>query len=189
MKCPSCGEHVNDNVKKCPGCGFHMAVLGKKIKQLPRKSGLLIDAADIIEEEYTNRLFHWLLHFRIETGIEFYIVTAPSSGVIKPTEYVFYFLNHYSIGGNDHRGLVLMLFVKEKKLACEVGYSLEAILSDTEANDILLHDAVPLLKKKKYGQALYVAANLLGDILQHGSSRFKRFVHRTARHIQKGGSE
>ncbi|MBN1799064.1 MAG: TPM domain-containing protein [Spirochaetales bacterium] len=189
MKCPSCSEKVNDNVKECPACGFHMALLGKKIKQLPRKSGLLIDTADIIEEEYTNRLFHWLLHFQIETGIEFHIVTVPSSEALKPTEYVFYFLNHYNIGGNDHRGLVLMLFAKEKKLVCEVGYSLESLLSDEAANDILQHDAVPLLKKKKYGQALYIAANLLGDILQHGASRFKRFVHRAALQMQKGSAE
>ncbi len=174
---------------KCPACGFHMALLGKKIKQLPRKSGWLIDNADLIEEEYGNKIYHYLLHFYQQTGVEFYLVTVPTCGTVTPTEYAFYFLNHYEIGGKNHRGLVLLLFVKEKMLTCEVGYFLETVLSDEAANDILKHDAVPLLKKKKYGQALYVAANLLGDILQYGSSRFKRFEHRTVLNVQKGSMQ
>jgi uncharacterized membrane protein YgcG len=180
MKCPSCSLPVNDTTATCPSCGFHMEAIGDKIEGLPRKSGRLIDAADVIEERYTARIWNLLLDFTSRTGVEFYIVTVPSSGKVKPLEYVFYFLNHYTVGGPRHRGIVLMLFEKERVIACEVGYSLERIITDEAANDVLTRDAAPLCAKGEYGKALYTAALLLTDVLANGKSRVKRFFRTIA---------
>ncbi|MBN2353316.1 MAG: TPM domain-containing protein [Spirochaetales bacterium] len=186
MKCPSCSFAVNDSVDRCPACGFHLEDLGKRIANLPRKRGWLIDAADAVEEEYANRLYRYLIDFNTRTGIEFYVLTLPDAGGVKPEEFVFYFLNHHRIGGERHKGLVLALFEKEKTIACEVGYSLEDALSDDAARDILSRDAAPRLSQGERGAALYSAVELLGDILAHGRSRFKRFLGRLGLLFRKG---
>lgn len=178
MNCPSCKKEVNDDVGKCPECGFSLASVGKKIKNLPRKSGWLIDTVDIIDEKNTNLLFNFLIRFNAKTRFEFHVVTVPDCEGLLSSEYVFYFLNHYSIGGPEHKGLVLLLSLKEKTISCEVGYGLEEILSDKDAEDILKKDVLPLLKKKKYGDALYKGVNLFCDILINGRSLIKRFFGR-----------
>jgi uncharacterized protein len=178
LKCPSCRKEVNDDVKKCPECGFTLAQVGKKIKNLPRKSGWVMDNADIIDEEYTNQLFETLIRFNKDTGIEFYVVTVPDCEGLSGSEYVFYLLNHYEIGGPDHKGLVLLLSIKEKSVSCEVGYGLENRLTDKAAEYILEKNVAPFCKKKKYGEALYAGVCLFCDILKFGRSRVKRIVRR-----------
>ncbi len=186
MKCPSCARPVNDSIDRCPACGFRLEDLGRRIADLPRKRGWLIDAADTVEEEFANKLYHYLIEFHARTGVEFYVLTLPDAGGAKPEEYVFYFLNHYQIGGEKHRGLVLALFEKERTIACEVGYSLEKALSDDAARDILSRDAAPRLARGERGRALLAATELLGDVLLHGRSRFRRFLGRAGLLFRKG---
>lgn len=187
MKCPKCQQKVNDNVERCAACGFRLEDLGERISGLPRRSGWLIDRADVIDEASANDIYGQLIRFNRRTGIEFYVMTVPTSGNASPTEYAFYFLNHYDIGGSKHRGLVLALFQTEKALVCEVGYSLEHIITDEAANDILKRDAVPAAGRGEYGEALYTAVQLFCDILVNGRSRVRRFLSRTAAAFGKGG--
>lgn len=176
MKCPACTHQVNDNTPECPECGFHYKQLKAKIKTLPRKSGWCIDTAEILDEEYTNDLFEYLIQFNRLTQIDFYVLTLKSCEKMTPEEYTFYFLNYYQIGGKQHRGILLLLSLKEKRIVCEVGYSLEHIITDSESHEILQKDVAPLLKEKKYGEALYKGTNLLGDILINNRSGIKRFI-------------
>ena len=176
MQCPSCRKKINDMVLKCPICGFTYEKISRLIQRLPRKRGWFIDDADIIKEEFTNQIYEYLIEFNRETHIQFYVVTIPDSNGVRPAEYAFYFLNYYNIGGPGHRGVVLILSLKEKRITCEVGYSLEHILTDEYAREILIQEAAPLLKKQKYGEALYASINLIGDLLRLEGSPLERVL-------------
>ena len=179
MRCPSCNTDINDYMEKCEKCGFNIENITNKIDYVPRKSGWLIDDADIIEEKYTNMIFERLIEFNKKTNLEFYIVTVKNSKPVKPSEYVFYFLNHYEIGGKNHNGIVLLLSLEERILKCEVGYPLEYIITDDEANDILNESALPLLKEDEFGEALYLSACYFSDIIENTQLNiFKRIQNR-----------
>jgi uncharacterized protein len=97
------------------------------------------------------------------TGVQMAIVTVDTLDG-EPVEDVANALyRKWGIGkkGKDE-GILLLLAIKDHKDRIEVGYGLEPILPDGFAGSVL-REARPLLRQGVYGQALFAAAEEMGN--------------------------
>jgi len=168
MHCPKCGIDINDDHPSCPQCGFSMAELDTALGSPPTRAGPVTDLASVISEAGGQRLQDRLQAFRDRTGCAFDLVTVAATAPRLPSEYVFWIFNRWKIGGEAHRGLLLLLAMQERRIEVEVGYSLEDIVSDAAAGAILQAHAVPFLKKGDVDGGLYHAVDILARLMEDG---------------------
>ncbi len=167
MKCPRCGLIVTDAVPRCHGCAFHIADMDALLPSPPSRRGLINDFAAILTPPQNETLENVLSDFSREHHGEMVLVTCPSSKPVKPAEYVFWLFNRWKVGGEEHRGLMILLSLAERRIECEVGYSWEPIISDALSDQLLASDVVPFLQKGDYFGALQTAVDRFGEIFQN----------------------
>lgn len=168
MHCPKCNIDLNDDAPQCPACGFGLPELDAALGAPPPRAAPVADLAGVLDETACGRLGERLAAFGQRTGAEFLVATAASTAPRKPSEYVFWLLNRWQVGGADHRGLLLLLALQERRVEVEVGFSLEHHLTDAEAAAVLEHHAVPFLKRGDLAGGLYHAVDVLARVFEHG---------------------
>ena len=166
MKCPRCGLIVNDRVPKCQGCGFSIHDLDRKLNRAPERVGFVNDFAGLLSADEKTKIEDRLTQFHQTCGDELVLVTVKSTKPVKPSEYVFWLFNRWQIGGEIHAGLLILLAQKERRIECEVGYSLEPIISDIESGAVLDEHIVPLLKEGKIAEALWEGIEQLASVIE-----------------------
>jgi uncharacterized protein len=75
--------------------------------------------------------------------------------------------NRWGVGYKDNnRGILVLLSQKDRQYRIAVGFGLESVLTDEEA-DRLGREMVPMLKKAEYGNALlHLATRIQDELLQ-----------------------
>ena len=168
MHCPKCAIDLNDDVPKCPSCGFCIDDLNADLGTPKEKTGLIMDWAGVISDDAKQKLNGRLQHFATRTGSEFLIATIQTTTPRLPSEYVFWLLNRWQVGGPTHSGLLLLLALQERRIEVEVGYSLERFVTDDAATLILQHHAVPFLKAGDVDGGLFYVSDVLARIVEEG---------------------
>ncbi len=166
MKCPRCGLIVTDQLPICQGCGFSIRDLDRRMGQMPERVGFVNDFARLLPTEEKARVEDRLSELHQRCGGKVVLVTANSTKPIKPSEYVFWLFNRWSVGGGVHAGLLILLAWEERRIECEVGYSWEHIISDVESGEVLDAHVVPLLKAGKIAEALEHAVEQFVNIIE-----------------------
>lgn len=167
MKCPRCGLIVTDAVPRCRGCGFGIADLDAALPAPLARRGFINDFAEILSPARRNALETVLQNFSREYDGEMVLVTVASCRPVKPAEYVFWLFNRWEIGGEEHRGLMILLSLADRRVECEVGYGWEGIISDPLSDEILEREVVPLLESGSFFEALQVAVERFGEVFQN----------------------
>lgn len=168
MKCPGCDGFINDCTPKCEGCGFDILEFDKVLQTPCDRSGGLNDWASVLTQYGCEKIGQRLEAFAALTGIDFCLVTLPSSEPRSPREFAFWLFNRWKIGGDDHRGVLVLLSMEERRIEVEVGFSMEKFISDDEASGVLEHHVVPFLKKGDFDNGLFQALDVLAKIFEHG---------------------
>lgn len=173
MKCPECEAYMNDNTPVCTDCGFDIHEFDKVLQTPTDRDGLVTDWAKVISEDGVERIKSRLQSFCDSTGLDCCLVTIDTSAPRSPREFVFWLFNRWHIGGDSHRGMLVLLAMNERRIEVEVGHELEKYISDDEAGGVLEHHAVPFLKKGDIDNGLYHSLDMLAIILEHGVSEEK----------------
>ena len=150
MKCPHCGLIVSDMVPKCFGCNFSIKTLNRLLSNPPQKLGYVNDFANLLSPEQQLQLSARLSKLSNNLDCELIAVTVAQTAPVKPSEYIFWLFNHWQIGGEKHKGVALLIAVKEKRIESEVGYGCEHIISDPETDEILAQYAVEKIRTGDY---------------------------------------
>lgn len=170
MKCPGCEGSINDSNPHCDSCGFDIADFDKVLQTPADRLGAVNDWAGVLGAEGLERLTGRLNSFKEATGIDFCLVSLLSSEPRSPREFAFWLFNRWKIGGDDHRGALVLLSMNERRIEVEIGYQMEKYIDDDEAAGVLQHHAVPFLKKGDFDNGLFHSVDMLAKIFEHGQA-------------------
>jgi uncharacterized protein len=117
--------------------------------EFPKLTSWVNDYAEVLDSEEKQELDATLKDFEQETAVQIFVaIMEHLPPDISLEEYVNKLFNHWGIGQKEkNNGVLLAIFIKDRKLRIEVGYGLEETLTNTVCKRIIDTDIIPDLKK------------------------------------------
>lgn len=114
------------------------------------------DSAQVLDENALFAIQQISETLQNKTSIEMAVVTIDNLEGLSIEDYAEQLFNLWGIGKKDKDNGVLILFsLQDRKVRIEVGYGLEAILTDSRSKRIIENQGIPYFKEKKYATGLY----------------------------------
>jgi len=128
--------------------------------------GFVNDFANILSIEQRSQLEIVLSDFKKQNGDEITIVTVTTLGDETVENYAVKLFEEWGIGekGKDN-GLLILHALDERKIWIEVGYGLEAYITDAKAGSIYRNILSPAFKKGAYAQGYNEAVTAIINTL------------------------
>ncbi|MDZ7372594.1 MAG: TPM domain-containing protein [candidate division KSB1 bacterium] len=135
-------------------------------QDFPRPVGYVNDFAQVISDEWENKITAICSELERKTSAEIAVVTMPTVGENDYREYANRLFEAWGIGkkGKDN-GVLIFNAVQERKVWIEVGYGLEPVINDARAGDIFREVMRPLLREGRYGEAFYNGVLSIAEII------------------------
>ncbi|HLP15009.1 MAG TPA: TPM domain-containing protein [Bacteroidota bacterium] len=126
-------------------CGVSFA------QDVPYLSGRINDTAHMLSSETVTELEHTLKAYEDSTTNQFVVLTINSLDDYSIEDYALKVAETWKLGkkGVDN-GALLLISKDDRKLRIEVGYGLEASLTDAATSYIINHKITPQFKQKDY---------------------------------------
>lgn len=138
-------------------------------QDFPKKpEGMVSDVANALPRAERNALESYLRNIRRETSNEIAVAVFPDAQGYDPGVFSNNVARAWGVGGKEDNGVLIALFMQERKSYIQVGYGLEPYLTDIESKVILDEVMRPLLKKGQYYQALAAGANAVAQKAKEG---------------------
>ncbi len=118
-------------------------------------TGFVNDYARALSEETRTDLEATLRNHKESTGTELAIAVVPTLDGDYIENFAVRLFEEWSIGSSEtNAGILLLLAIEERELRIEVGYGLEELLTDAEADSIIRTEMVPRLRDNDYDGAV-----------------------------------
>ena len=133
---------------------------------VPQPVGWVNDFANVISQEYRDRLNTLIQEVEEKTSAEIAVVTVSSIAPYDEKQYARMLFDKWKPGkkGKDN-GVLVLLAIKERRWRVETGYGVEGILPDGVCGDIGRNYMVPYFKTGEYGKGLYLGAATIAAII------------------------
>jgi uncharacterized protein len=134
-----------------------LVVARAKLPDLPMPEYYVDDLAHVMNPDHTQRLNGILQELEQKTGIQYIVLTVPSTGGVPIEDYSIHLAHDvWKLGqkGKDN-GLLFTLALQDRTYRFEVGYGLEGYLTDRFTGQVGRDILVPYLKKGQYSQGIY----------------------------------
>lgn len=119
-------------------------------EEIPKPVGHVNDFADVLKPDVKKRLEEKLVAYKKETTNEIAVVTVKSLGIESVEDYTVRLAKDWGVGGKKKdNGIVLLFAIKDRKCRIEVGYGLEAKLTDIQSKRIIESVIIPMCKADK----------------------------------------
>jgi uncharacterized protein len=124
------------------GCGLLLtaqlnAAGGDELIERLAPTGKITDRADLLSSQTEKRLRSILDKLQAQTHAEIAVVTLPSMEGGQIDDFTNRLFEKWGVGdASQDNGVMLLVAVKERKIRIEVGYGLEAAISDGRAGQI-----------------------------------------------------
>jgi uncharacterized protein len=129
----------------------------------PELTGRVVDGANLLSAEDESRITQLLKAHEEKTTNQVVVVTLRSLQGYDIADYGYQLGRHWGIGqAEQDNGVLLIVAPNERKVRIEVGYGLEATLTDALSKQIIDKRITPQFKKKDYPGGIQ---NGVGDIL------------------------
>jgi uncharacterized protein len=135
----------------------------------PALTGRVVDNANLLSPAEETQLGTELAALERRTSDQLVIVTVPSLNGQTIEAFGLALGRHWGIGqrGKDN-GVLLIVAPAERKVRIEVGYGLEAILTNARAQEIIDRDILPAFREGNYSQGIaagthQIAATLVAE--------------------------
>jgi uncharacterized protein len=120
------------------------------------------DGAGIVTSEQAAALNEKLHNFEQQSGAQFIIYTFPTLGGEALEDFTIRCAEKWKVGQKKYdNGVILFLFMKERKIRFEVGYGLEPTLTDAFTTRVRTQELAPRLAKGDYFGGLNAAADAI----------------------------
>lgn len=120
----------------------------------------LNDYAGLLPAPDASALNEKLRAFESRSGVQFLIAVFPSLDGEAMEAFTIRCAEKWKVGNKKYdNGLILFVFVKERKLRFEVGYGLEPTITDAFASDVIRNDVAPHFKSGDYAGGLNAAVD------------------------------
>jgi uncharacterized protein len=125
----------------------HAAPLSVSDVPNPRPAGgWVADAADVLPPDAEARINARLDALQQQTSAELAVVTVPDTQG-EPKEFATELLNTWGVGSREaNNGVLMLLVVDRRRVEIEVGYGLEAVLTDGATGALLDQHVIPRFK-------------------------------------------
>ncbi len=116
-------------------------------QQFPKLTGRVVDAANIIPPDMEARLDSKLAALETQSHRQLVVATLPSLQGYEISDYGYQLGRAWGLGDKQRNdGALLIVAPNERKLRIEVGYGLEAVLTDGLSSLIINQTVVPRFK-------------------------------------------
>jgi uncharacterized protein len=135
-------------------------------ENVPQPVGWVNDFANVIPQEYRDKLNTLIGELKEKTSAEIAVVTVTSIAPYDEKEYARMLFDSWRPGkkGKDN-GVLILLAIKERRWRIETGYGVEGILPDGRCGEIGRNYMVPYFKNGNYGLGLYNGAAAIANIV------------------------
>ena len=130
---------------------------------------LVNDFAKLLDGADAANIESKLLDFYNQTSTQIYVVTVPTLNGYEPNDYTTRLAEKWRVGvkGKDNG---VMILIKPKtpdekgEVYISVGYGLEGVLTDLQANQIVTKDLIPRFRENDFAGGIVSAVNVIMKI-------------------------
>ncbi len=141
----------------------------QKIPDIPRQ--WVEDYAGILDNSQKARLDNILSTYQDSTSNQIVVAIFPDAQDYPVEEFSIRLAEKWKVGQkNPDNGIILAIFMKERKIRVEVGYGLEDMVPDAIAIQIAQNVVSPYFKKGQYYEGIYQGVVAL---MQAASGKYK----------------
>jgi uncharacterized protein len=138
------------------------ALTGAALEIPPAPDRWFTDKAGIVSPTEGDLLNRKLESFEQSSGAQFIIYVFPSLENESLEDFTIRAVDRWKVGQAKYdNGLVLFVFVQEKKVRVEVGYGLEGTVTDAFSSRVIRNEIAPAFSQGQYAQGLNRAADAL----------------------------
>ena len=120
------------------------------------------DPAGLLDAASADTLNRKLADFEQQSGAQFIIYALPSLEGDAIERFTVDCAQKWGVGQNKYdNGLIVFVFVKERKLRVEVGYGLEGTITDAFSSDVIRDYIAPHFKQDDYAGGLNAGADAI----------------------------
>jgi uncharacterized protein len=135
--------------------------------QFPELTGRVVDAANIIPDDIEAQLTAKLEALETQSQRQLVIATVPSLQGYEISDYGYQLGRSWGIGDAQRNdGAILLVAPEEKQVRIEVGYGLEAYLTDALSSQIIQNDILPRFRDGDMPAGIVAGADALITQLQ-----------------------
>lgn len=134
--------------------------------EVPKLQGRINDYANIIDSNTKNDLVSYLSAFEEQTGMQIVVLTIPSLQGDDLSSFSINVAEKWGIGRkNKDDGVLLLVAYDERMIRIEVGYGLEADLTDSKSGLIIRNVIIPEFKMGDYSKGILKGVQNIGGII------------------------
>ncbi len=135
---------------------------------VPPLEGRINDRAHILSTETITQLTQKLADFEAKTSNQIAVLTIPSLEGEVLEEYSLRVVSTWKLGQADKDNGVLLLIAKsDRKIRIEVGYGLEADLTDFRCQQIIRNEITPEFRNQNFDQGITKGLTAIMNTIQH----------------------
>lgn len=128
----------------------------------PSPGGYVNDYAGLISPEARSSIASTLKSFEEQTSNQIVVVIFDSLDGQVLEDFTFRLASTWKVGQKDKKnGVILALFVKDRKSRIEVGYGLEGVLPDAVCARILRNEITPYFRQGQYEEGIRSAVDAI----------------------------
>jgi uncharacterized protein len=136
----------------------------------PAPQGYVNDFAGLLSTSGRSLLKEKLTQLESETGAEVAVVTIIDLGGTTVEDYAVRLFEEWGIGKEDEdNGILFLVSIGDRQMRIEVGYGLEAIITDGRAGRILDEDVVPSFQRGSYETGIIAGVNSIEGYIRDGT--------------------
>ena len=135
---------------------------------LPNPTGFINDYVGVLDGRVRANLEALAQELRTKTGAEVAVAVLESLGGESLEDYSNRVAEHWGVGDQDDRGVLLLIAVEERMLRIEVGYGLEGVIPDGAAGEIR-DGMTPYLSRNNYNGAVAFGVSAIATAVARDS--------------------
>jgi uncharacterized protein len=134
----------------------------------PPPTTFVTDKAGVLSERDAQALNEKLSAFEQRTGAQFIVYIFPTLDGEVLEDFTIRCAERWKVGNKKFdNGLILFVFVKERKLRIEVGYGLEGTITDAFSRRVIEQYIAPHFRQGDYAGGLSAGADALMAEIEH----------------------
>lgn len=150
---------------------FFIAAVNIFSLNVPKLKGPVNDLAGILSDDKKTEIENFLFEIEKKSDVQIAVLTIPSLEGENCEEYSLRVAETWQLGSKEKdSGVLLLVAVNDKKMRIEVGYGLEANLTDAAAGRIIRNVIAPEFKTGNFGRGIFLGVKAIaGCALQDES--------------------
>ncbi|HVP14413.1 MAG TPA: TPM domain-containing protein [Terriglobales bacterium] len=121
------------------------------------------DRAGLMDEESRAKLESFLDQVRTKTGVQFAVLTLPTTAPLDPDTYKTAAYQRWFHG--NRTSLLLLVAKEERRIEFETGYELEGILPDALESRIIRDEMTPRFRQGEYADGITAAVLRVASVI------------------------